>query len=188
MQGWCAGSPNRGTFVTSLSPVELGKYLRLRVVLEEIAALEAARRITNDDLKKLQSGQDAISAAVAKNDAFQAAQADLEFHRHIWVISRDRTLGKLLEQITLPLFAYACMRRSRRHEELRRVVRSHKPIIAALKKGSAEEIRATIRSHIQRSYCVTCGASMSIQERFCSNCGARSYLQFIQVGIPAPAG
>ncbi len=143
---------NQGTFVTELSIEELREHLRLRVVLEGMAAVEAASRMNGDDFNELRVRLDRISKAVAKNTYFDAAQADLEFHRYIWERSGDKTLCRILEQLAAPLFAYISIRRSSGHEDLKRVVREHEPIVEALGSGSPDTIRSAVRLHIESSY------------------------------------
>jgi DNA-binding GntR family transcriptional regulator len=143
---------NRGTFVTQMSPRDFGEYLRLRVVLESMAAVDAARNMTEAHFTQLEPRLKAISAAVERNEYFEAAKADLEFHRTIWKLSGDRTLLGILDQLTAPLFAFASLCRRSTHEELRRVMQSHAPIVVALRSRDAETIREAIRSHIETSY------------------------------------
>ena len=143
---------NKGTFVTNLSPQDVSEYLRLRVILERVAVADAARLAAPEKLKNAERRLQAIGAAVQANDYFQASQADLAFHRALWEISGDRTLYRMLDQITVPLFAFTSMRRSRSHEDLTRVMRSHAPILAAIKKNDAQAAQEAIRAHVELSY------------------------------------
>jgi DNA-binding GntR family transcriptional regulator len=150
---------NRGTFVTSLSPAEFREHLRLRALLEALAASEAAVRATPESLEPLEQQLYAIAAAVEANDYFASAQADLEFHRAIWKLAGDGTLYRVLDQLTVPLFAFTSMQRSGSHEDLRRVVRSHQPIHEALRAGDATLAADTVREHIEKSYLQFLGRS-----------------------------
>lgn len=143
---------NQGTFVTELSIEELSEHLKLRVALEGMAAVEAASRMSSGDFDELRTRLDRISKAVARNKYFEAAQADLEFHRYIWERSGNKTLGRILEQLAAPLFAYVSIRRSSRREDLGRVVRAHEPIVEALGSGAPEVVRNAVRLHIESSY------------------------------------
>ena len=144
---------NQGTFVTELSLEELREHLRLRVVLECIAAVEAAPRMRDKDFDELRVYGDRLSKAMAKNAPYEMSQCDLEFHRLIWKLSGDKTLCRILEQLSVPLFAYLSIRRSRGYENMQNVREPHEPIIEALQSGVAETIREAIRSHIESSYC-----------------------------------
>ena len=143
---------NRGTFVTSLSPTEFREHLRLRAMLEALAASEAARRAAFHSLEPLEQQLHAIGAAVQSNDYFASAQADLEFHRAIWKLSGDGTLYRVLDQLTVPLFAFTSMQRSGSHEDLRRVMLSHQPIHESLRAGDPGRAAEAMREHIEKSY------------------------------------
>jgi DNA-binding GntR family transcriptional regulator len=150
--GFVRRIPKKGTFVTQLSVDELREHLRLRLLLETLAAADAARRVTQESLAELRRRLQAIAGAVAVNDYFASALADLEFHRWIWLCSGDRTLYRMLDQITAPLFAFISIRRSHGNEDLKRVVLSHQPIAEALERGDQEAAREAIRAHIENSY------------------------------------
>lgn len=143
---------NQGTFVTELSIEELREHLKLRVVLEGMAAADAASRMREENFTELGARLDRISRAVARNNYFEAARADLEFHRYLWECSGGRTICRMLDQLTAPLFAYVSVRRSAGREDLKRVVRAHEPIVEALKSGDPEAARSAVRLHIESSY------------------------------------
>lgn len=144
--------PNVGTFVTQLSAREIREHLRLRVMLEGLAGLEAARLMTAADFEEMAARLEAVAGAVARNEYYEAAQADLQFHRYFWMQSGDQTLYRVLEQLTVPLFAFAAMERRRIRENLADVVQAHEPILQAMKAGDPAAIQQSIRSHIETSY------------------------------------
>jgi DNA-binding GntR family transcriptional regulator len=144
--------PNKGTFVTSLTPEEISQHVRLRLMLETAASLDAAGSADSADWDALDRKVSAMGAAAASGDYFELAQADLDFRREIWRISGDATLARLLDQITLPLFAFVSMRRSQRHEDLSYIVPEHAAIVATLRRGKRSEISLVVRQQIERSY------------------------------------
>ncbi len=143
---------NVGTFVTQLSPRDIRERLRLRVLLEGLACEDAARRVGPADHEEIEVRLAAIRAGVAANDHFATAQADLEFHRWIWMRSGDETLYQCLDQITVPLFAFVSLERYRRGERLLGAVQAHEPIGEALKRNDPGAAREAIREHIESSY------------------------------------
>lgn len=150
--GFVRRVPNKGTFVTSLSSNEFREHVRLRLVLESMAAIEAAEYMAAQDFEDLDRKLKDLSAAVARNDYFEAAQCDFAFHKFIWDRSGNATLCRILEQLTAPLFVFASLRRKNRREDLNRVVLAHEPIAEALKERSPERIREAMRAHIENSY------------------------------------
>lgn len=144
--------PNKGTFVTSLTPAEIGEHIRLRLVLETIAWIDAAARCQPADFEGLRRQVAAMGAATANADYDAAAQADLDFHRQIWRLSGDATLARMLDQITLPLFAFVSVYRSQRHDDLSRLAPEHEAIIQALLRRDAREIQELVRCQAAHSY------------------------------------
>lgn len=150
--GLVVRSPNRETTVTRLTAAELRERCTLRVMLEGLAGVEAAARMREEDFADLSARLDAIHAALAADSYFDYGAADLNFHRAIWRLSGNQTLCHMLELITVPLFAFLSIRRSRSLHNLAAVVKSHDPILAALRSKDEAVIREAIRAHIEDSY------------------------------------
>jgi len=151
--------PNRGTIVTKLTDEETRERLTIRLLLEQHAAVEAARRLTEEGFAELRRRVQVIHNALARNEYFESAQADLQFHRYIWEQSGNRTLHAELDQLCAPLFAFISIRRSEKSENLRDVVESHEAIVDALFGGDAIAIRQQIRDHIEHTYGKLIGAA-----------------------------
>jgi DNA-binding GntR family transcriptional regulator len=143
---------NVGTFVTQLSASDIRERLRLRIMLEGLAGMEAARFASAEDVHSLEEHRDAILRAVRNNAYLEEGEADLDFHRCIWQQSRDRTLFQILEIICVPLFAFLSLQRRRTQEDLAIVVRSHDPIVEAIRARNADAARLAIQKHIENSY------------------------------------
>jgi len=144
--------PNKGTFVTKLSLEEVRERLQVRVQLEIMAAQEAASRVSRDDIQTLERHVEEISAAILRNDYFESFKADLEFHRHVWTMSGNRTLYSVLDQIAAPMFAFLSIVRSSRLDNLKRVMHSHQEIVQALLSADPEVIRNVVQFHFKDSY------------------------------------
>lgn len=145
-------SPNRETTVTRLTTEDVRERSSLRVLLEGLAAVQAAERMGEKDFEELRAHLDAIHGSLDKDSYLDFVAADLDFHRAIWRLSGNQTLCKVLELITVPLFAFLSIRRSRTLHNLARSVKSHDPILAALRSKDDAAIREAMRSHIEDSY------------------------------------
>lgn len=144
---------NQGTFVTELSISELREHLRLRIVLECMAAVDAASRMDEADFEQLQVRFDRIVKAVTtKNTYYEIGRVDLEFHRFIWECSGNKTICRILDQLATPMLAYVSIRSSSGREEMSHVVREHQPILDAMRSGVPEAIQEAIRLHFETSY------------------------------------
>jgi DNA-binding GntR family transcriptional regulator len=150
--GLVTRKPNLGTTVTRLSPKDVRERVSVRVVLECLAAQAAAERMTDADLEELERRLEVLGAAVESNNYYEAAQADLEFHRHIWMCAGNDTLCRLLELVTVPLFAFAAMLRSHGLQRLTAVVAEHSPLIEALRSKDKAQIRDAFYKGATSSY------------------------------------
>lgn len=150
--GLVVRTPNIGTVVTNLSSGEIREQIELRILLEKMAALQAAERMTAEDFKELERRLVALTTAVGANAYYESAQADLEFHRQIWACSGNRALARALDQIALPLFAFVSILRSAGSQDLVRVMSSHAAIVEALRKRDARLIEEVIGQHGRSAY------------------------------------
>lgn len=161
--------PNKGTSVTKLSNEELGERISVRLPLEAIAAVNAARRMKKEDFAELDRRLKKISKTVAKDSTFEYIQADLDFHRFIWRCSGNKTLCQILEHLTAPLFAFLGIQRESDPQrikggKLRDIVTRHEPIVEALRGGDALSIMDAIRTHIMVSFPQFFDPSLELEE------------------------
>lgn len=143
---------NRGSTVTRLTPKEIRERVSLRALLETAAAKQAAELMDSNNFLELEAKLVALDMAVRSNSYYEAAQADLDFHRYIWGCSGNETLLKLLELITVPLFAFISILRSQGVQRLVTVVDAHEPLIAALRSRDPNLIQAAFEMGAVGSY------------------------------------
>lgn len=143
---------NLGTSVTRLSPKDVRERLGLRALLEVMAARSAAERMTAADFEELERRLNVLGDSVESDRYYEAAQADLEFHRYIWQCSGNDTLCGLLELVTVPLFAFISIMRSHGLHKLHAVVASHTPLIEALRSKDAARIAEAFQRGATASY------------------------------------
>jgi DNA-binding GntR family transcriptional regulator len=150
--GLLSKEANRGSTVTRLTPKQIRERVSLRALLETLAAQQAAERMTEQGFAELECKLAALDSAVRSDKYYDAAQADLEFHRYIWKSSGNGTLCKLLELITVPLFAFISILRSQGLQRLVTVVDAHEPLIAALRSRDPKVIQAAFEAGAVGSY------------------------------------
>jgi DNA-binding GntR family transcriptional regulator len=143
---------NRGCTVTRLSPQNIRERVILRALLETMAAQAASAKMTTADFAELERRLKILEKAVRSDSYYEAAQADLDFHRYIWHCSGNTTLSHTLELITTPLFAFVSILRQQGLQRLSAVVDSHEPLIAALRSGNPEEIRRAFEHAATHAY------------------------------------
>src|SRR5712692_317571 len=150
--GLVVRTPNKNTTVTRLSPIDIAERVSTRIMLEPAVCWIAANRMTPDDFDDLELHLKGISDAIHANLPFETAQADLAFHRRIWALSDCRFLYQVLDQATVPLFAFVSLLRYRRQQTLAEVVLPHEEILNALRSPDKKTLERIIREHLMKSY------------------------------------
>lgn len=150
--GLVVRTPNIGTEVTRLSPDEVLERVELRMLLEERALTQAAPRMDGPAFDTLTTLLGALTRATRRNEYFEQAQADLAFHRFIWERSGNRTLYTMLDQLSIPLFAFVSIVRGMQRENLADVVESHEGIVEALRSRDRTAIRKALRQHFEYGF------------------------------------
>jgi DNA-binding GntR family transcriptional regulator len=138
--GLVTRKPNLGSTVTRLSPKDVRERVDLRAILEVKAALQASERMGDAEFDELDRRLAALEVDVKSDRYYEAAQADLDFHRYIWESAGNDTLCRHLELLTVPLFAFISILRSQGLQRLVTVVEAHKPLITALRSRDSSRI------------------------------------------------
>jgi DNA-binding GntR family transcriptional regulator len=149
--GLVVREPNRRTTVSSFSREEIRDRLTMRTSLEELAAIEASRRLSSDDIVELER-----RAAIADRRADAAnsvghVNADIDFHHYIWERCGNGILLKTLENTTAPLFAFMTVMARVGLVDLQES-KPHQRILDAIVSHDPERIRQEIKVHMETSY------------------------------------
>jgi DNA-binding GntR family transcriptional regulator len=140
--------PDKGTTVTKLSRSEILELLEVRIHLEDLAFNLAAPRLDDHAIRRLKACVADIEKAVANNDHYSTAEADLMFHRAVWSYSGNRVLTNMLEQLCVSVFAFVSLRRHKAGEHIHSSKSLHTKLLNALKAKKANAISAAIRDHL----------------------------------------
>lgn len=144
--------PNKETIITRHSAREIRERVAIRCNLEEMAFLEATGRLTEDDYATLERKLRRISDSFKHKEYFDAAQFDLDFHRHIWQRSGNELLAEMLDHLCTPLFAFISFLRGGGGGKLKDIVAPHEDLLAALRSGKPSQIKQAVREHVAGSY------------------------------------
>jgi DNA-binding GntR family transcriptional regulator len=144
--------PNLGTTVIRFTPKDIRERVGLRSALEVRAALLAAERMGPAEFEELERRLGIMGSFVAGDKYYEAAQADLDFHRFVWQCSGNNTLCEVLEWLVVPLLAFISILRAQGLEHLPEVTFSHEPMIEALHSGDPAQIEVAFREGAESSY------------------------------------
>lgn len=144
-QGLVMNQPRRGMFVVDLSPLDIEKVNRLRIVLEAEALLLCRRNLTKANEKKLLQHLEKMEKA-GETSALEAVRLDLAFHRTIWIQTGNEYLERTLSSLTAPLFAYVLVRPPQR---VKMILDSHRPLVDYVRGKSKEhQARRVMLNHL----------------------------------------
>lgn len=138
---------NKGTTVTKLSKKDIQDRYSVRLVLEQKAFVEAAERMTDDSFAELGGHLENITNAVNRNAYFEAAHADLQFHRYVWEQADNKILYEMLDHLVVPLFAFVSIVRRSNLDNLQEHNDPHERLVAALKSRDHQIIAEALRGH-----------------------------------------
>ncbi|MGH9844396.1 MAG: GntR family transcriptional regulator [Blastocatellia bacterium] len=144
--------PNKETTVTRYTRREVRQRLTLRATLEEIAALEAAKLMKQSDYATLDGQLHLLTGFCRDARYFEAAQADLDFHRYIWASADNETLYAVLDQMAVSLFAFVSIMRSVCNTGMENAPEQHRELLDALKSKKAARISRAVRGHFANFY------------------------------------
>lgn len=110
-QGLLRKVPQRGTYVTELSPDDYRRILEVRIPLEAVAVGRAAKRLTAESEKELADLVMTMAGTGSDIDVKSFHDSDVLFHRKIWELADNEYLHDLLETITFRLFVFSVVGR-----------------------------------------------------------------------------
>jgi DNA-binding GntR family transcriptional regulator len=144
-QGLLRKQPQRGTYVTQLSPEDYQRILEVRIPLEAIAIGRAATRMTPASEKELVRLVKAMSGPDKNSDVKHFHDCDVLFHRTLWEIADNVYLAEMLESITFRLFVFSIVGRwdggPKAAPERSAAVKQHQNILDGLHTRDAKKAR-----------------------------------------------
>jgi DNA-binding GntR family transcriptional regulator len=133
----------RGGAVTAVTQAEVEEIVRIRSVLEPMAAREAVEGMTP---KILEEAQEILDEMAASDSWDVWVQGNRAFHRKLYEASSSRRLVELIKSLqdTQVVFVSATLRKSPMLKET--ATRDHNDMIASIRAGDADRlIEVTLR-------------------------------------------
>ncbi len=140
--------PRLGAVIRTLSHGEVVELYEMRVVLERTAAEMAAKHASQAEIDELEALNTEIAAAAA--DPHRAASINQQFHRCIYLATRNRFLLESARALNnaLMLLGPTTMADEAR---ISTVYQQHSDIIEAIRKGAIDTAGAMAEAHLQTS-------------------------------------
>lgn len=141
-------SPNRGAVVIGIGREELVDIYKIRMRLEGLASAEAAKKISDEDKKRLRDIIELADFYIAKKDAEHLKELDSEFHSIIYKASGSRILFKTLSDLHRNIHFYR-KRSLTVADRLESSAAEHKQILSAIERGDSAEADRLTSAHIE---------------------------------------
>lgn len=139
--------PRRGAVVAQLSPRRLVEMFEVMGELEALCARLAARRIGEADLASLMQGLAQCQTAAAQRDPDAYFYANEEFHRNIYLASRNEYLIEQAVSLQRKLRPYRRLQ-LRVRNRMAQSLQEHQDIVEAIRSGDADRAATELRSHV----------------------------------------
>lgn len=150
MEGLIETIPNRGAFVTSLSPQEVKDLYEMRKVYEILAVKWAIERMTKEEFEQLEEAFEFMEFYTQKKDIEKMLNINTSFHESIYAASKN----KMLKQMLSTLQTYIKQSRQNRGygaDYLDTVLAEHREIFEAFRARDVEKGIAATAKHLDHA-------------------------------------
>lgn len=147
VMGFLKSEPFRGASVRQLSVEELTEIYPVRAALEGVAARQAAKKITEEQLAHLEELISKMLDASMNTDQKSLTEYDVAFHRVIVEASGNRSLIHIWN--TLQLSTWTAITAVRSGHNLEELAERHRVVLEALRTRDPQVAEQAMRSHIE---------------------------------------
>ncbi len=146
-EGLVTLKPRRGCYVTEISEQDLDDIFPLMAMLEGRCAFEASQRAQADDLLQLEQIHEELERFAQTRQIERFFEANQEFHRLIQVLSGNRWLLQVIQDLRKVL------KLTRMHSlsvegRLQQSLIEHRAITAAIRARDPERAERAMRDHL----------------------------------------
>lgn len=139
--------PRRGAFVRYPSFIKVVEMFDVMAELEAMCGRLAARRISEDELARLEEAAVACEAAMEKGDADEYYRENGHFHHVLYRASGNSFLAEEASRLHKRLQPFRRLQ-LRVRGRLRQSMQEHRDVQDAVRKGDAERAARALRRHI----------------------------------------
>ena len=136
--------------VANMSLKDVVDVLEIRASLEGLAASLSAERITDEDIKKLESIVEEFENNVDESNVEALLKKDVEFHECIFKSTNNKRLHQLINSLWEQVYRFRVTYISD-YDSTVNIVEEHKMILDAIKRGDSEMAKKYAMEHIQKA-------------------------------------
>ena len=150
LEGLVVMLPRKGAYVANMSLKDVVDVLEIRASLEGLAASLSAERITDEDIKKLESIVEEFENNVDESNVEALLKKDVEFHECIFKSTNNKRLHQLINSLWEQVYRFRVAYISD-YDSTVNIVEEHKMILDAIKRGDSEMAKKYAMEHIQKA-------------------------------------
>ena len=147
LEGLVVMVPRKGAYVAGLSKKDIIEVLEIRVVLEGLAADLAAKRATEEEIKRLSRVLEKFTEYAEKKDIQGLIDQDVAFHDVIYGATRNEKLLQLISGLREQVQRFRVMYISQ-FDHAAELVKEHTEIVQAISHRDGEKARKLAEGHI----------------------------------------
>jgi DNA-binding GntR family transcriptional regulator len=149
LEGLVTMIPRKGAHVSGLSTKDIMDVLEVRSSLDGLATSLAAIRMTDDELKSLQSVNAQFSNYTEKGNLQGSIKKDVEFHEIIYKASRNEKLLQIVNNLREQVHRFRVIY-LKDYVSPKELIKEHLEIVDAIKNRDELLSQKTAQNHIQK--------------------------------------
>jgi DNA-binding GntR family transcriptional regulator len=149
-EGFVTVSSKRGIIINDLSIDRINDIYNLRIALESYNCEQIYKRITKEELDKLEKNLNEMKEVVQDLNVKKFAELDHEFHRMISIFSQNQEIHRILTNYYDHLFRITLKHLNRDPERMVKFCNDHCILLEKLKNHDSSCVTA-MRNHLEES-------------------------------------
>lgn len=147
LEGLVVMAPRKGAKVASITERDLNDVLEVRKGMEVLAISLACKRITGEELEKLESIEQSFQSLIESGNLTELAEMDVKFHDTIYQATNNQRLVQLLNNLREQMYRYR-MEYLKDIAVRRTLAEEHKAICEALRGRDESKAQNYVSVHI----------------------------------------
>ena len=147
LEGLVVMAPRKGAKVASITERDLNDVLEVRKGMEVLAISLACKRITGEELEKLETIEQSFQKLIESGNLTELAEMDVKFHDTIYQATNNQRLVQLLNNLREQMYRYR-MEYLKDIAVRRTLAEEHKAICRALRVRDEQQAEEYVSIHI----------------------------------------
>lgn len=147
LEGLVVMAPRKGAKVASITERDLNDVLEVRKGMEVLAISLACKRITGEELEKLEIIEQSFQKLIESGNLTELAEMDVKFHDTIYQATNNQRLVQLLNNLREQMYRYR-MEYLKDIAVRRTLAEEHKAICSALRERDEQQAEEYVSIHI----------------------------------------